>query len=189
MQATSLLLPKWVVIFSHLVVKLCLLFRLLDFVTYFIRSYPQSSSNESSNPIAKKSPFFLLSLLKLCICHDAFPGEPVDKLYSCLKASVVRDAAAKALYARMFQWIISRSNSHLEPKSTAKDYCYLDIGMCVYNYVCMCISLIRQGRVQRTVHQPTSWYEAPNIFFNCTFKDITRRKDYILLHRYIYIYE
>lgn len=52
----------------------------------------------------------------------------MDKLYSCSKAAVVRDATAKALYARMFQWIISHSNRHLQPTHSFSGDCYLDIG-------------------------------------------------------------
>lgn len=48
-----------------------------------------------------------------------YPGEHVDKLYTCSKAADVRDAMAKALYARLFQWMVSRLNSYLQPPSRA----------------------------------------------------------------------
>ncbi len=55
----------------------------------------------------------------------SFAGETVDKMYSCSKAADVRDAMAKALYARLFQWMVSRLNSYLQPPSRAE---HLHIG-------------------------------------------------------------
>ena len=50
----------------------------------------------------------------------------MDKRYSCRKAADVRDAVSKALYARVFRWMVARINSYLQPRPSEE---YLQIGM------------------------------------------------------------
>ena len=60
-----------------------------------------------------------------CTAHAFSSGETVDKRYTCTKAADVRDAIAKALYAKMFQWIVLRINAYLQPRSSHE---HLNIG-------------------------------------------------------------
>ena len=61
-----------------------------------------------------------------CNAHTFSSGETVDKRYTCTKAADVRDAIAKALYAKMFQWIVLRINAYLQPRASHE---HLNIGM------------------------------------------------------------
>ena len=68
-------------------------------------------------PVLTRSWFF--------IAHTVSSGETVDKRYTCTKAADVRDAIAKALYAKMFQWIVLRINAYLQPRPSHE---HLNIG-------------------------------------------------------------
>ena len=65
-------------------------------------------------------------------------GETIDKKYSCSKSSYVRDATAKAIYQRMFRYIIHHINIVLEPPQRED---YLHIGEQTTLFVCVFVCI------------------------------------------------
>eukprot|EP00055_Hartaetosiga_balthica_P005827 m.17655 g.17655 ORF g.17655 m.17655 type:complete len:983 (-) comp4818_c1_seq1:285-3233(-) len=56
-------------------------------------------------------------------------GELIRKNYTCEKAVTARDAFAKALYGRLFAWIVTQINELLTPSGMDQFSSYLEIGI------------------------------------------------------------